>query len=189
MINSIKVLVILGATLALGTTQSFDDTEIHGYHFHTYFFQTDDANINEAKSFREAIQAQINAGPMKNCRLNRFNEGPVGPHPIGSYETCCNKTSISEAMSWFMLNHGNLTILLHPLTRWEMVDHTDRVMFFGDSHKIKLSALNEDLEDHLDLCLPLLEEDTGDGGSISISPVPFLYSLVILFSVKIISLL
>lgn len=34
------------------TSQQQEDVEIHGYHFHTYFFQNNDDNREEALSFR-----------------------------------------------------------------------------------------------------------------------------------------
>lgn len=80
---------------------------------------------------------------------------PVGPHPIGSFETCCNKTSISSGLTWFMENHGNLSILLHPLTRYEVIDHTHRAMFLGKPLPLDVSVLSSDLGNNVDLCLPL----------------------------------
>ncbi len=88
------------------------------------------------------------------CRLNHVNYGPRGPHPIGSYETCCNSSALSHGVSWFMQNRGNLSILLHPLTRWEIIDHTDRAMFLGQSLPLDLSVLSWDLGEP-DKCLPI----------------------------------
>jgi len=133
----------------------WNEEEIHGYHFHTYFYQNNAQSSEEAVIFRNAIQDQITNGGLQNCRLNHLNLGPRGPHPIGSYETCCNKTSISPALSWFMQNRGNLTILLHALTRYEIEDHTTRSMFIGPRIPLDTSVLSEDLGENLDLCLPI----------------------------------
>lgn len=54
-----------------------------------------------------------------------------------------------------MLNHGNLSILVHPLTRYEVLDHTDRSMFLGARLPLDISVLQQDLGDDVDLCLPL----------------------------------
>ena len=94
---------------------------------------------------RNEIQRQIDSGNLHGCRLYpRVNFGPIGPHPIGSYETCCNASALSHATSWFMQNRGNLSILLHPLTRWEIIDHSDRAMWLGKSAPLDLSALEWD---------------------------------------------
>jgi len=58
-----------------------------------------------------------------------------------------------------MQNHGNLSILLHALTRWEVEDHTSRAMFLGPKVPLDLSALKEDLGENLDHCLPIQESD------------------------------
>ena len=104
------------------------------------------------------IQEEIEKGVLKGCRLNHFNTRPVGPHPIGSYETCCNATALSRGVSWFMQNRGNLTVLLHPLTRYEVVDHTARAMFLGPSLFLDLHVLSNDLGEP-DKCLPIPYED------------------------------
>ena len=96
---------------------------------------------------REQIQTQITSGFLGGCRLNRFNTGPVGPHLIGSFETCCNATGLSHATSWFMQNRGGLNVLLHPLTRKEILDHTIRAMWLGSSIPLDTSVLSEDLGD------------------------------------------
>ncbi|CAG7727787.1 unnamed protein product [Allacma fusca] len=147
-------LAILTTAFVVVAAVNYDRTEIHGYHFHTYFFQKDDDSTQEAREFRQEIQRQIEDGLLANCRLNRFNMDPVGPHPVGSFETCCNKTSLSQSLSWFMQNRGNLTIFLHPLTTEEILDHTVRSSFLGSPFKLKISALETTLA-AVDLCLPL----------------------------------
>ncbi|OQV16348.1 putative DOPA 4,5-dioxygenase [Hypsibius exemplaris] len=147
--------VFLMSNIVVVPAESWDTNEIIGYHFHTYFFQTNNASTRLAQTFRQAIQQQIDGGFLRGCRLNHFNTVPRGPHPIGSYETCCNSSSLSRASSWFMQNHGDLSILLHPLTRWEILDHTTRSMWLGKSMPLDLSALSEDLGDDLDHCLPI----------------------------------
>ncbi len=92
---------------------------------------------------------------LAGCRLlPTVNFGPRGPHPIGSYETCCNASSLNVAQSFFMQNHGNLTIFLHPLTRLEVLDHSDRAMWLGKDMPVDLSALSHELAEE-PKCLPI----------------------------------
>lgn len=93
------------------------DEEVGAYHFHTYFFQDNPAAKAAALAFRQLIHNEIVNGNLRDCSLNQVNYGPRGPHPIGSWETCCNKTSLEYGVSWFMQNRANNSILLHPLTR------------------------------------------------------------------------
>mgnify|MGYP002715450367 CR=1 FL=1 len=91
---------------------------------------------------------QIDSGNLVGCKMNPGPDPtykPIGPHPIGSWETCCNYTALSRATSWFMQNRGNHSVLLHPLTRFEVVDHTDRAMWLGKSMPLDLTPLSPDL--------------------------------------------
>ena len=53
--------VVLTVALAILYTgfqaHGFDDTEIHGYHFHTYFFQNNPEATDEALRFRYVIDS------------------------------------------------------------------------------------------------------------------------------------
>ncbi|KAI1287328.1 Dopa 4,5-dioxygenase [Halotydeus destructor] len=102
-----------------------------GYHFHTYYFQDNAAEKTKASNFRQQIIDQVISGAFPECHVNRFNERPIGPHPIGSFETCCNSSSLTTALSWFMMNRGDLSVLLHPLTANQYVDHTRDPMWLG----------------------------------------------------------
>jgi DOPA 4,5-dioxygenase len=106
------------------------------------------------QTLRTQIQNEINEGFLTGCRMDQVNYGPHGPHPVGNFETCCNSSSISHGVSWFMQNRGNLSIFFHPLTRWELIDHTERALFIGKPFPIDLSYLVYDLgEPHK--CLPI----------------------------------
>lgn len=131
---------LLLAVMALSTVA--DEETIHAYHLHTYFFQSNVYSTQQALELHANIETAIQNGYLKNCSLNTINYEPRGPHPIGSYETCCNETSLPESLSFFIQHRGNLSILLHPLTRFEVGDHTTRSMWLGASMPLDLSALS-----------------------------------------------
>ena len=65
-----------------------------------------------------------------NKEIPPMNMRPIGPHPIGSYEVWAPKEYFAHAMSFFMLNRDELSILVHPLTR--CADHfAPSVLFSG----------------------------------------------------------
>jgi len=140
-----------------------DLTEIVGYHFHTYFFERNPEHTKSAVDFRDAVQEEITKGILEGCRLAPFWLGAAGPHPIGSFETCCNSSALSRSMSYFIQNRPfNLSILLHPLTRWEVRDHTERALWLGQSMPLDLTILEADLgEDGFDHCNPIPGAETG----------------------------
>lgn len=114
---------------------------IHAYHFHTYFLQRNNVSVSDVRSLRQMITQEIESGDMRDCALNRLNMEPKGPHPIGSFETCCNATSLNSALSFFMREHGKFSVLLHPLTREEVKDHTERAFWMGLRQGLDLGAL------------------------------------------------
>lgn len=104
--------------------------------------------------FRSKKIKELTSTQLVGCRLNKVNFGPRSPHPIGSYETCCNASTINAAQSFFMKNHGNLSILLHPLTRNEVLDHTSHAMWLGKDMPLDISVLNDDMLEP-EKCLPI----------------------------------
>lgn len=114
---------------------------------------SNDMFIKKLLNFSESIQ-DLSETLLTGCRLNRMNYVPIGPHVIGSYETCCNASSLSQAQSFFMQNRGNLSVLLHPLTRYEVLDHTTRAMWLGKDMPLDISRLREDVGT-ADKCLPI----------------------------------
>ncbi len=142
----------------------FEDPEIKEWHFHVYWFQHNKEQKDAALRIRselidivrrkefivvlngidDSILPQLNTS---NVPL--VNNDPIGPHPVGSYEVWTPKESIAEALSFFMLRRGELSILLHPLTVHTIQDHTGRSMWLGKSFNLDYTVLCENCdEDH-----------------------------------------
>lgn len=136
--------IILAALIAVTCVQSESIPSIWGFHFHTYYFPASQrALVND---FYSLVSSEIKpGGQLANCALNHLNIAPVGPHPIGSFETCCNATALPKAISFFMKNRGKFPILLHPLTTSEVIDHTQRAMWMGPKVPLDLTPLSEEL--------------------------------------------
>lgn len=84
---------------------------------------------------------------------------------------------MERAQSFFMQNHGNLSVLLHPLTRYELLDHSTRAMWLGERVPLDLAALREDTGEP-DKCLPIDLNQTG-GGKLAMSDINSM--IVVLF--------
>ncbi|KAI8866895.1 hypothetical protein GQ42DRAFT_165185 [Ramicandelaber brevisporus] len=124
-----------------------DDEEIKEYHFHVYFFQNNKDNREAAFQLRERIFKLIDAGYFQVVpRRNGFNTGPIGPHPIGSYEVWCPVEYFAKTYQWFVRNRGELSVLIHPLTKLEVSDHSDRAAWLGPAFPIDLSTLTPVLD-------------------------------------------
>ncbi|KAF0686366.1 Aste57867_21810 [Aphanomyces stellatus] len=133
------------------------------FHYHTYFNHTDPVEIDKAQALRDALVANIRAKdrsfvavPLHLYKDNSFEEypqvgehyglnlGPIGPHPDGSFETWVPIESFVDAYEWFVANRQGLTIFIHPLTQYELIDHTERAVFVGKSAKLNVDDWSSD---------------------------------------------
>ena len=93
----------------------------------------------------DGVNGDILDGFKSTDDVPPINHQPRGPHPIGSFETWVPKEYFSEVMSFFMQRRNKMSIMIHPLTRYEVVDHTQRVMWLGPSLPLDVSVLTEDI--------------------------------------------
>lgn len=84
---------------------------------------------------------------LDNNDTTGLNMKPVGPHPIGSFETWVPVEYFAKLYEWFLQKRSPLTIFIHPLTKNELVDHTDRVVFMGKSYTLNTDPLREVIPD------------------------------------------
>ncbi|CAG8619576.1 2333_t:CDS:2 [Paraglomus brasilianum] len=134
--------------------------EIKEFHFHVYFFQDNETNKASALALRQRILDLVEEGFFHPVPLGRWNYAPIGPHTIGSYEVWCPKEHFSRVYSWFLLNRGPHSILIHPLTKEEVRDHSERAAWMGTPVPLDLSKLSVELDE-----LPRQYPDLGLGYS------------------------
>jgi DOPA 4,5-dioxygenase len=83
------------------------------------------------------------AGYFHAVPLATYNDVPRGPHPVGSYEVWCPRERFSRTYSFLATHRGELSVLIHPLTRREVLDHSERAAWLGKPFPLDLSALRE----------------------------------------------
>ncbi|CCA70570.1 related to DOPA 4,5-dioxygenase EC=1.14.99.--Amanita muscaria [Serendipita indica DSM 11827] len=115
--------------------------EIKEYHFHIYFHQKNEAEHKEALALRDSVLKLRKQGAFVAVPLWRVNEWPMGPHPVGSYEIWCPTESFSSVFSYLCQHHGSLSVLIHPLTKHERLDHSHRNAWIGAPFPLDLSTL------------------------------------------------
>ncbi|RLN51408.1 hypothetical protein BBJ29_000649 [Phytophthora kernoviae] len=138
-----------------------DPSTIKEWHFHTCFYATNERSKQEAQALRDELIRQVNTDPKNFIAVCNgvtgaelpglvgkpppMNLGPVGPHLSGSFETWAPAESFAQVLSWFTLHRGSLSILVHPLTRYEREDHTTHAMWLGTPWVVDLDVLREEL--------------------------------------------
>ncbi|KAF8953801.1 hypothetical protein CPC16_005051 [Podila verticillata] len=136
----------LSAAKLLDAAQS---QEMKEFHFHTYFFQTNTESLEAAREFRAKIEALVQEGyfhVVPQVWGGGINTIPLGPHVVGSFETWVPIEHFSRAFGWFAQNRGQFSILVHPLTKDEIIDHTDRAVWLGQPVPMDFKVLRERLD-------------------------------------------
>ena len=102
---------------------------IQNFHAHIYF---DPGEVEQAKALGHAAHQRFGV-PEGHYHLR-----PVGPHPRGSCQLTVPIEMFGEFAQWLVLNRGGLTIFAHANTGEDLLDHTNYVIWFGDSEPLNL---------------------------------------------------
>jgi len=121
--------------------QTVLNDEIKEWHFHIYFHQRNQAEHQAALKLRDAVLRLRRDGAFVAVPLFRVNLEPIGPHPAGSYEIWCPAESFTSVFSYLCMHCGELSVLIHPLTREERKDHDTRKAWLGPSFPLDLTQL------------------------------------------------
>lgn len=105
-------------------------SDINGYHVHVYF---DHTSIDFAVSLTEQLHEKL------GYQLGEVNQKPVGPHPVWSRQVSFKHHDYDAVMAWLEENRKQLSVLIHPLTENEYLDHTSSAVWLGPSLELDLS--------------------------------------------------
>ena len=103
---------------------------ICGFHAHVYYDESTfaDASLLIAKT-KEAL-AFVEAGTVWTKK--------VGPHPRWSCQLSCPNEHFAELLFWLVQERKGLTIFAHILTGDDLYDHTQGVIWLGESEQLNL---------------------------------------------------
>ncbi|MGJ4957010.1 DOPA 4,5-dioxygenase family protein [Bradyrhizobium sp. HKCCYLRH2015] len=108
---------------------------IASFHAHIYF---DDATRTEAAQLRQWMADRF------LVTLGRWHDALVGPHERPMYQVAFAVDVFPVLVSWLMLNHGRLSVLVHPNTTEPLADHTAHALWIGSP----LGIRSENLPSH-----------------------------------------
>lgn len=112
---------------------------IASYHAHVYF--------RGAAEREHALRVRDWIGERFSVQLGRIHDQPIGPHPVPMYQVAFAREVFSAFVSWLMLNHGELSVLIHPNTARERTDHLVHALWLGERLQIRPDGLSDDHEE------------------------------------------
>ena len=108
--------------------------QITGYHAHVYY---------DADSKKTAARLRRRIGARFDTVLGRWHDEPLGPHPVSFYQVAFSTDLFAELVPWMALNREDLSILVHPETGDDLLDHSDFAIWLGESLALRLDRFRE----------------------------------------------
>ncbi len=117
------------------TERFTDPAAIAGYHAHLYYHR-------QTRPLAEKLRARI--AESFRVRVGSWHDEPVGPHPCAMFQVAFAVEEFPRFVPWLMLNHGALSVLIHPTTEDALADHSRFAMWLGTPLPLRLEVLRRD---------------------------------------------
>lgn len=105
--------------------------------FHVYY---DDATRSESNSLRTKLLEDFESYAKEGAIIVKKlpTEKAIGPHYDLFWEADIARVDVfAKVLSWFVQHHGNLSVLIHPQTGNDLMDHTKHALWLGEKKRLK----------------------------------------------------
>lgn len=124
--------------------------DISGFHAHIYYGNPNGwfekpypPHQKYAIELREYFQSLVDNGTLDSgdVRVGAMHDEPVGPHTQPMFQIHIGYESFKHAVQLLILNHKDLSVLIHPLTGNAPEEHTNLAMWLGNKIPLDLNNL------------------------------------------------
>lgn len=105
--------------------------------FHIYY---DDGTRDEANALKRALLEEFPEYAKQGAIIVKQLpvEKAIGPHYDLFWEVDVARVDVfAKVLSWFVQRHGNLSVLVHPQTGFDLLDHTKHALWLGQKKELK----------------------------------------------------
>jgi DOPA 4,5-dioxygenase len=111
-----------------------DAGSITGYHAHVYFDRDTEA---AAAALRDGLEKRFEVA------LGRWHHKPVGPHTAWMYQVAFGIDQFPMVVPFLALNHGPLSVLIHPMSGDAVADHFEHALWLGTPRALDAGPLRK----------------------------------------------
>ena len=109
-------------------------TVVHEFHAHVYF-------APETRESAVALREHLSGLAGGRLVVHSVADGSRGPHVTRMFGVDIAIADLPEVLGFLMLNHGPHSVLVHPVTDSELMDHTHHALWLGVPQPLDLSRL------------------------------------------------
>ncbi len=110
-------------------------SSISEYHAHVYF-------QDSTRLSAEALYEELGKAFGDRIKRNTIAFGPRGPHVSNMFGLDIPRDAFVDVVSFLVLNRGRHSVLIHPVTDNELLDHTQHALWLGLPQALDLSVLS-----------------------------------------------
>ncbi|KAL8683101.1 MAG: hypothetical protein Q9186_000915 [Xanthomendoza sp. 1 TL-2023] len=101
--------------------------------------QENELEVKMVNAMRQAIEEEFPELVVYNVR-----DKPIGPHPNPMFEVdIFTPAQFGTFVPWLAINHGTLSILIHPNTGDARRDHAQNAIWIGDQLDLRLETFEK----------------------------------------------
>ena len=108
---------------------------IRSWHAHIYY------DLGSTRGRAERLRERV--AERFSVRLGRWHDQPMGPHSQAFFQIAFRKPLFATLVPWLALNREGLSILVHPNTDNQRLDHLVRAVWLGPELRVFGERLSE----------------------------------------------